>query len=421
VAIEDFKKVNIAGDIDNLVQLINSAQTNKNIKLDRYATEITQIDNSISNTSDLNSIDNLVAILKANKRDYRNNVVSNTASDNVINKASNRKQTIEFYHNKIDEMAQNYIGTKSSKGYQNLDKNDFKYYDYDYISKELEKIRDFKNIFQDKTYDINSYNNQNIRTSQLKDRIDQYEGKMLTALEAVKGDNLITDNELIYIISGDKDGLTNARTGNIQSLNQSKQSITRATGAIKKNIASLRKWLVQKNVTIDLEKSPVNISDFKLTDYLLDKDSGVNNMLNMQDYYGKIYDMTKLGDENEDILREDRDSFINSEISKSNLTNPVTVLSSWQEELQAYEMRNQKIDLEIKKWGGTNLSGFDKDEVDSKEDDMYNSVFDVMKLEEPKSINELPLDLQSTERGYYSQETGKFYNTSIVDELLSNF
>ena len=112
MAIEDFKKVNIAGDINNLVQLINSAQTNKNIKLDKYATEISQIDNSISNTSDLNSIDNLVAILKANKRDYRNNVVSNTASDNVINKASNRKQTIEFYHNKIDEMAQNYIGTK---------------------------------------------------------------------------------------------------------------------------------------------------------------------------------------------------------------------------------------------------------------------------------------------------------------------
>ena len=96
-------------------------------------------------------------------------------------------------------------------------------------------------------------------------------------------------------------------------------------------------------------------------------------------------------------------------------------MGSWKEELASYEFANQKIDIEMKKWGGTDLSGFDKEPFDSKEKDMYDTVFDVVKPEIPNSIEDIPMDLVSTDKGYYSQKTGKYYDKNKVDELLSNF
>ena len=269
MSLSDFKKRNPASQAQGWLELINTINSNQNIKLANNLQEIDEINNTVNNTSDVNSIDNLVSIIQSDSSTYANNPISNAASSTVISNAKSKKQTIEFYHNQIDDMAKKYIGSGGIKGIQDLDKDDFKFYDYDYISSELNKVRDFKNIFKDESYNINSYNNQNIRTSQLKDRIEQYEQKLLAGLEAVKGDNLITDNELIYIITGDKDGLINARTSKLQSLSNVKNANNRAIAAIKKNIASVSKSIITKNLSE--QTYPQLIHCWKFNSVSLDK------------------------------------------------------------------------------------------------------------------------------------------------------
>ncbi len=427
MSLSDFKKRNPASQAQGWLELINTINSNQNIKLANNLQEIDEINNTINNTSDVNSIDNLVSIIQSDSSTYANNPISNAASSTVISNAKSKKQTIEFYHNQIDDMAKKYIGSGGIKGIQDLDKDDFKFYDYDYISSELNKVRDFKNIFKDESYNINSYNNQNIRTSQLKDRIEQYEQKLLAGLEAVKGDNLITDNELIYIITGDKDGLINARTSKLQSLSNVKNANNRAIAAIKKNIASVSKSIITKNLSEQMEdKGYIDTSDFNMKDLILTTDKGVDLMTGLQNFYREKYqsidfNSLELGKDDKGDLLLDEKEYINREIENAMLTNPTVLMGSWKEELASYEFANQKIDIEMKKWGGTDLSGFDKEPFDSKEKDMYDTVFDVVKPEIPNSIEDIPMDLVSTDKGYYSQKTGKYYDKNKVDELLSNF
>ena len=428
MGLEDFKKRNPVTQAEGWMELISSIQSTNNIKINNDLDQIKTLDTTINATSDPNVIDNLVSVIQSDSTSY-NKPITIAASSNVISNATNRKQNIEFYHKQIDDMSKKYVGAGGIKGIQDLDKNDFKFYDYDYISSELNKVRDFNNIFKDQDYNMDSYNNQNIRTSQLKDRIEQYEQKLLTGLEAVRGDNLITDNELIFVITGNLAGLKTARTSKLESLTKVKNANNGAIAAIKRNIASLRGAILKKSMGVEMSEEGMKLDwkeDFNMKDLVLATDKDLKLYEGLRNLYGKEYDSInsnsiELGKDDEGDLLLDKEEYINREIEVAMLTNPTVLIKSWDEELGGYEFNNQKIDLEIKKWGGTNLSGFDKESFESKEKSMYDTVFDVVKPETPNSIEELPLDLVSTDKGYYSQKTGKYYDRDKVDELLSNF
>ena len=425
MGLEDFKKRNPVTQAEGWMELISSIQSTNNIKINNDLDQIKTLDTTINATSDPNVIDNLVSVIQSDSTSY-NKPITIAASSNVISNATNRKQKIEFYHKQIDDMSKKYVGAGGIKGIQDLDKNDFKFYDYDYISSELNKVRDFNNIFKDQDYNMDSYNNQNIRTSQLKDRIEQYEQKLLAGLEAVRGDNLITDNELIYVITGDAAGLKAARTSKLASLTKVKNSGNRAIAAIKSNVAKMRGWAVKSGITESRGESLTVFKDWNMQDYILKTDKGLSNYEGLRKLYSEQYNninfnSTELGKDDKGDLLLDEEEYINQQIEVAMLTNPKVLLDSWLDEIAAYEFNNQKIDLEIKKWGGTDLSGFDKESFESKEKSMYDTVFDVVKPETPNSIEELPLDLVSTDKGYYSKKTGKYYDRDKVDELLSNF
>ena len=406
MGLEDFKKRNPVTQAEGWMELISSIQSTNNIKINNDLDQIKTLDTTINATSDPDVIDNLVSVIQSDSTSY-NKPITIAASSNVISNATNRKQNIEFYHKQIDDMSKKYVGAGGIKGIQDLDKNDFKFYDYDYISSELNKVRDFNNIFKDQDYNMDSYNNQNIRTSQLKDRIEQYEQKLLAGLEAVRGDNLITDNELIYVITGDAAGLKAARTSKLASLTKVKNSGNRAIAAIKSNVAKMRGWAVKSGITESRGESQVEtvFKDFNMQDYILKTDKGLSNYEGLRKLYSEQYNninfnSTELGKDDKGDLLLDEEEYINQQIEVAMLTNPKVLLDSWIDEIAAYEFNNQKIDLEIKKWGGTNLSGFDKESFESKEKSMYDTVFDVVKPETPNSIEELPLDLVSTNKGY---------------------
>ena len=392
----------LAGMAD-LVEAIGIAEQNKQTRIDSALHNVNNINTAITNTSDVTTLENLVTVINQDASLYSTDSMTSAVSGNAKRKAELKKEKIEHYRATIDDMASRYLGgTGGHKGYQYLNNpQDFKYYDYFYISKELERVNDFKRIFEDSEYDINSYNNTSIRTDNLKARIESYEQQLLAGLEATRGDNLITDNELMYIFTGDVDGLKAARTSNLQGLNTQKGKNITAISAIKKNIASIQKHAINESLKGNI------FNDLK--------DYGMANMEILRETF-----VTKW-QSNSNLQNEEMEDYIGRMMAEELLKNPNLVLKQYRNEILAYEEMNKMIDKEIFKWRGQDITGFDTTATgQSMQSDMRKAVFGTTETVTPTSINEIPLDLVSVpedEDYYYSQNSGKYYDKEAVDKL----
>ena len=401
-----FKTSSAANDaLAQLMQLAQLSQKRKTTELNKQASEINSINIGLNSTSDKASLDNITNVLNINSGNYTD-PVTKTLYENLKRKTSIKTKKIEYYQELTDDMAKKYIGGEGHKGYQNLDKNDFKYWTYDYISKELQGIRDFEVMTSDEDYSINDYDNANIKTIQLKDRLNQYKNKLLTGLEATKGDNLITDNELIYILSGDEAGLKAARTSNLASLTTQKNSNSRAISAIKSNIAKLRTYNVKESLKATSDGKPWDDST-AIEDY------GIAN-------YDALYSKYEL-DWYREGGNEALSDYVARKFNEDRMKRPDVLILEWQNELQGYEGFNEKIDTEIVKWKSQDLSGFDVPiDKESLQLDMEASVFGKTDIEMPEKLEDIPLDLSSVmynDEAYYSPSTGKYYDKKKVNEI----
>tara|TARA_R100000700_G_scaffold1030_1_gene2661 strand:- start:7531 stop:8766 length:1236 start_codon:yes stop_codon:yes gene_type:complete len=389
----------VMNTISNIEERKEENKRAKNIE------SLNTINKGVNDASDIDSIDNLVNLLNINSPDYNSNTTTLTVSENLKNKARIKKEKINYYHETINDMANNYLGTNDFKGYQNLDKNDFAEFTYESVSNELAKIKDFERIFEDETYNVHSYNNSQINTIQLKDRISSYKQKLMAGLEATKDNNLVDDNELVYIITGDSAGLKSAKTNNLKSLNKQKLNNNRAMASIRKNIASMKAWMIKQ---VDQGGSPIKFAD--------SVDWGLLNIGAMNDYYTKMYES------NPEFQDEELENFITRKFKEDSLKNPKSLLFSWQNEIQGYEGLNKIVDLEIKKWGGTDVTGFNTPyDTELLEKDMRKSLgLDISGAKVPKAEEDIPIDLQSTDDGnsYFSPSENKFYDKNAVNNLL---
>ena len=392
----------------DLAEAIGIAEQNKQTRIDSALHNVNNINTAITNTSDVATLENLITVINQDSSLYSTDSMTSAVSGNAKRKAELKKEKIEHYQATIDDMASRYLGgVGGHKGYQYLNNpQDFKYYDYIDISKELERVNDFKRIFEDSEYDINSYNNTSIRTDNLKARIESYEQQLLAGLEATRGDNLITDNELMYIFTGDVDGLIDARKSNLEGLNKQKGSSARAISAIKKNIASVQKHAVNKSIS---EGSNYNRQSSVGLGY------GMNNMETLRTMFVSKWESDL------SLQDEEMEDYINRMMGEEALKSPVVLIQQYKNEILSYEEMNKMIDREIFKWRGQDITGFDTTATgQSMQSNMRKAVFGTTDIVTPTSINEIPLDLVSVpedEDYYYSQNSGRYYDKEAVDKL----
>ena len=412
---DDFKTQSAASDSLNILfQLMEGRRRRMEFKHNQEASSLNDMNNAINRANNSDSLDNLVSLINAESGSYTT-PSTKTFAQNLKNTARIKSDKIDYYEGMIDDMSSKYLGNDEFKGYQNLTKNDFKDWTYDSISTQLQDIRDFETMVNDEAYDINSYNPTGIKTVQLNDRIKQYKNKLLTGLEATKGDNLVTDNELIYILTGDEQGLKTARTTKLTQFNKQKGYNGKAISAIKKNIAKLREYTVKQSIQEKLQDGDFpNLYGNTIEDYGLSK-MGMDEL--EQKYANDFYAQTNgLFEEGE------LEDYIIQKFNEDLMKRPDVLIVEWQNELQSYEHLNEKLNTEIKKWGGKDLSGFDAPiDMEALEENMQESVFGKTKIIIPQSPDEVPLDLVSlsgNEKVYYSQKTGKYYDKKKVNELL---
>ena len=203
--------------VDDLANLIQSVSSPGQLPAGKQVNSLAELNNYIDSANDINSITN--AYNTTNNLESISNsptdiAILNGTKNNLINKAQN----LQNYQASLDnasEMANKFIDYRIDD-YKNMSLED--------VMMELRSITDF-NSYVYKTPDKKEFNNfvgyQNsggMNDKQVINRINEYERTLNTMVEAFSNDGKVTDNEIFFILTGDKKGFQTAKADNVKRL-----------------------------------------------------------------------------------------------------------------------------------------------------------------------------------------------------------
>ena len=157
--------------------------------------------------------------------------------------------------------------------------------------------------------------------------------KLLTSLAALEDDDLITNNEIYYIVTGNKEGLENARTENITTSKANLISYRRSSNSIR----SYQKQILNAIAKGQIDKEGKAIDIFNAT--LLFENLTVNEL----DFNNPLY----AGMDEEDIKA--------SKLSEYEGMSIGDVMAKWDNELIKYHLMSQKENKRFKLWANQNF------------------------------------------------------------------
>ena len=157
--------------------------------------------------------------------------------------------------------------------------------------------------------------------------------KLLTALAALKDDDLITNNEIYYIITGDEVGLETARTEKIELSKNNLISYRRSSNSIR----SYQKQILNAIAKGQIDKGSKAIDIFNAT--LLFENLAVNEL----DFNNPLY------------AEMDEEDIKASKLSEYEGMSIGDVMAKWDNELIKYHLMSQKESKRYKLWANQNF------------------------------------------------------------------
>ena len=157
--------------------------------------------------------------------------------------------------------------------------------------------------------------------------------KLLTALAAFEGDDLITNNEIYYIITGNKDGLETARTGNIEKSKNNLISYRRSSNSIR----SYQKQILNAIAKGQIDKGDKAMSVFSTTALF------------------ESIDVDELDLNNPLYAEMDKEDIKASKLSEYEGMSIADVMAKWDNELIKYHLMSQKENKKYKLWANQNF------------------------------------------------------------------
>ena len=348
--------------LTNLIEMFSNINQKYKIKEDReianYTNTINTLNDSIDEVQTGNSISNLMSVINSSNVKFSKYGQTAIASSVIQNKISDKKQMYDDYKYQMDEAQKMYLGEttpipgipgeyKTVKGIQNLTDDDVNNWTMEKIASELNRVDDFNSAlyedFENKTPVKFRYNPGGVTDRQLIDRMNDYRGQLQAGLEAMQGDGDITDEEVFFILSNNKQGLINARKLNVDAATKQIRSITTAQGVIKKNIAALQAYQAKEDIREN------RISNVRGANLMADV---LNSGVDMDGQYEAEYDA-----KDEDFKAGTTlDQFIAGKAEEMGTIGPAELLEQWAAELGLLETTRKNQIRMYKKWSGYNYS-----------------------------------------------------------------
>lgn len=403
--------------LSSLVEAISASEKRQNEIRDYQNIEannaIVRLDNAIDLSTNTTTLDSLTKMIDQNTSDLSspaNKIYLKATQD----EAANRRLQMKDYEKAVNNMQNKYLGQGApsefpgvvGKGIKNLDESDFETWTYDHISRELQEINDFESVFFsdfEKQNAVNfDYNPSLISTGELRRRIfgeGGYKNKLLAGIEAMRGDKKITDNEMIYILSGDSEGLVQARIDNATFYNNRIKSTRTAIGKVKGQISSVFK-------TIKTEGGFANTFDNKV---IIDMSDELYSMWESQ------YELTDKSEEWQD--------FYEKKLYNLKITSPEEAVKFWIYELRGLTASLKDNEKEFFKWKGSPVEQYSPELGDTVQD-KFKSEFGVTKAKiipvTPKEQKDLPSDIMLDFKSgyYYSPKENAYYDNDAVERIL---
>jgi hypothetical protein len=344
----------------NIIELLNAMQGQSRERRDYYDTkvgkEILAINKGVNEAQNISSLDSLVNIINSNTSSYATNNANKYASQIVHDKAIQKRAEIGHYRKRIDNMQNKYFGIGDEPGFENVEDLDILNWDYEFLSDELMSIKDFESVFfedYEKQHPVKfTYNPSKIRTGDLRRRVEAYKNNIYTALESLKGDNLISDYELPFVISGDKAGLNTSRVHYSKFYTKQFNNNNRAIGAIKGNIAKLKDYIIRE--TIKAGKKGKGLAENP--DLVNSEQAYIQSGINLHEQFGTIWETDIKLQES-----EEKESYVNRMVMETIPKKPEELVRQFTQEIQGYEGKNKIYEREFYKWMGEinlGLKGF---------------------------------------------------------------
>tara|TARA_R110000824_G_scaffold52478_1_gene145527 strand:+ start:1862 stop:3136 length:1275 start_codon:yes stop_codon:yes gene_type:complete len=401
----------------DIIELLNAFSKRDEYHNTEVGKEILQLNASVDSAQNLGTIDNLLNIINSNTSNYSTNNANKYASQTVYNKASQKEAEIKYYRKKVDNMQDKYFGVDEKPGFENLSTDDILNWTYDSVSDEIMSIKDFEAVFftdYEKQSPVNfSYNPNKIKTDDLRRRVDAYKNNIYTALEALRGDGLISEYELPFVVTGDKEALASSKEHYSKAYKGKIKNSNKAVSAIKKNIANLKDWIVKESIR---GKGDGNI--FTNPDLVTSEQAYIKSGINLHQQFGAKYDADISLQES-----EPKEDYVERMVRETIPQNPLELVRQWSQEIQGYENNNAISEREFYKWMGykmqtdntpTNIKEEWNKEFNNKDKPWSTRAY-------PKSKDEVPIDLTTDRisRHYYSNETNEYYDKDTIDALYN--
>ena len=409
--------------ISDIIELLNAFSSRSEQRKDYYDTktgkEILALSSGVDNAQSLNSLDYLLNAINSNTSNYSTNSANKYAANTVYDKASQKKAEIKHYRSKVDNMQDRYFGSDKKPGFKDLSTENILGWTYDSVSDEIMAIKDFESVFfedYEKKTPVNfTYSPNKIRTDDLRRRVDAYKTNIYTALEALRGDGLISEYELPFVVTGDKEALASSKEHYSKIYKDKVRNSNKAISAIKKNVANLKDWIVKQNIR-GKDKGGGNL--IINPDLVTSEQAYIKSGINLHQQFGTKYDTDISLQES-----ESKEDFVERMLRETIPQNPLELVRQWSQEIQGYENNNAISEREFYKWMGYKMHA----EADTPPDlsDKFTTQFsDTDKpwttRVYPKSREEVPLDLTSDASGhYYSDSQGQWYDKETIDSLYN--
>ena len=411
-----YKKTSPSDSLTRLLETWSKIDDRRTLKENRektqLATNLTQIDALTDISQDSSSINYLVSLLSESSDKYNQYEETALASQAVQQKISNKKAAFDDYKFQMNKAKKMYFGNpvEGVKGFSQVSGDDItNNWTYEFISNQLNEIDDFQaSLYQDfeKQNPVNfRYNPGGVTDKQLIDRMGDFRGQLMAGLEALRGDGKITDNELFYVLTHDKDGLIVARTDNMRASSTQINKLNTAIGTIKKNIASLQSYQVKQGMKEE-ERGFIGVNIAALAD------SGVNLIDQWKEQYQA------------DPKDMDWASYQSMKEEEQFKLTPAGLINQWDNEIKHLMYQRRLSEMNYRKWSGFAWEqGADTlgASVQSEFEKMISgsTESDILKFE-VTDPSQVPLDLEfDIETGlYYSPEEEKYYTVESVEKYL---
>ena len=425
-------KPNFTDSLSNIIEMWSNIDQKHKNKEDRevmqYSNTIATLDNSIDTVQTQSSINNLLNIINENSNKFNKYEQTSIASNVILNKVNNKRDMFNDYKYQMDEAKKMYFGYETAgdypskvKGISQLTGDDIKDWSMEHIAKELNRVDDFNAVlyedFEGKTPTKFRYNPGGISDKQLIDRMGDYKGQLTAGLEALRGDNKINDQELYYILTNNKEGLSEARRENVRASTTQINKINTATGTIKKNIAMLQTYQAKQEI-----KDKKNISNPLLQSITLLGDTGID--------YDKQWEAeyNALPEEERDISL---DEFIRVKQEEMSLIGPKELIGQWADEIASLERKKRLAMQNYQNWSGYPYEAKTSIMGEAYEDDFNKFINKVEEFGESYDIDakqiiskinpeDMPNDIvwDDDKQMYYSQKENKYYTKKSIEDNL---